>query len=292
MNSDLLPLLNKQHVRQAFDRAAESYDQYAVLQYDIAERMLERLDVIDIPIKTVLDVGCGTGYCTRALAKRYPRANVVGVDLAPGMVKIANDQQGWRRRSRYLSGDAEALPVASNSVDLVFSNLAIQWCDVDKVFAEFARVMRPGAALMFTTFGPDTLKELREAWRSVDDAPHVHDFVDMHDLGDALVRTGLAEPVMDVENLVLHYQNVGGVMRDLKGIGAYNMDPERARGLTGKSAFTKFKTAYEALAVEGKIPATYEAVFGHAWAVTDELKRESADMGQVVPISSIRGRRQ
>lgn len=287
MNSDGLSIPDKHHVRQAFERAAETYDQYAVLQYDIAERMLERLDLINTPIKTVLDVGCGTGYCTRALANRYPRASVVGIDLAPAMVKTAKDRAGRWRRSRYLSGDAEALPVASNSIDLVFSNLAIQWCDPDKVFAEFARVMRPGAVLMFTTFGPDTLKELRQAWGSVNDAPHVHGFVDMHDLGDALLRAGLAEPVVDVENLVVQYPDVNGVMRDLKGIGAYNMDPERSRGLTGKSAFTKFRTAYEAMAIEGKIPATYEAVFGHAWAPA--VARNGA--GAVVPISSIRGRR-
>lgn len=287
MNSDGLSILDKRHVRQAFERAAETYDQYAVLQYDVAERMLERLDVLNTPIKKVLDVGCGTGYCTRALATRYPFASVVGIDLAPAMVKIAKDRAGWWRRSRYLSGDAESLPVASNSIDLVFSNLAIQWCDPDKVFAEFARVMRPGAVLMFTTFGPDTLKELRQAWGSVNDAPHVHGFVDMHDLGDALLRAGLAEPVVDVENLLVQYPDVNGVLRDLKGIGAYNMDPERSRGLTGKSAFSKFRTAYEAMAIEGKIPATYEAVFGHAWAPAVARK----DAGVVVPISSIRGRR-
>ena len=287
MNSDGLSILDKRHVRQAFERAAETYDQYAVLQHDIAERMLERLDVINTPIKTVLDVGCGTGYCTRALANRYPRASVVGIDLAPAMVKTAKDRAGWWRRSRYLGGDAEALPIASNSIDLVFSNLAIQWCNPDKAFAEFARVMRPGAVLMFTTFGPDTLKELRQAWGSVNNAPHVHGFVDMHDLGDALLRAGLSEPVVDIENLVVQYPDVNGVMRDLKGIGAYNMDPERSRGLTGKSAFTKFRTAYEAMAIEGKIPATYEAVFGHAWAPA--VARNGT--GVVVPISSIRGRR-
>ncbi|KPK12222.1 MAG: hypothetical protein AMJ68_02570 [Acidithiobacillales bacterium SG8_45] len=288
MASDSIAQLNKRQVRQAFDRAAGTYDQYAVLQYDIAERVLERLDVIQTDIRTVLDIGCGTGYCTRALARRYPRANVIGLDLSPAMVGLANAQRGWRRRSRYLSGDAEALPVASQSVDLLFSNLAIQWCDPDEVFAEFARVLRPGGVLMFTTFGPDTLKELREAWRQVNDAPHVHTFVDMHDLGDALMRAGLAEPVMDVETLVVQYPDVAGVMRDLKGIGAYNMDPERDRGLTGKHSYRKFHSAYEAMADEGKIPATYEAVFGHAWAPATPAGKTMGD--QVIPLSAIRGR--
>ena len=285
MVSDSIQQLNKRQVRQAFDRAANTYDQYAVLQYDIAERVLERLDVIRTDIRTVLDIGCGTGYCTRALAKRYPRANVIGMDLSPAMVSLANAQRGWRRRSRYLSGDAEALPFASQSVDLLFSNLAIQWCDPDRVFAEFARVLRPGGVLMFTTFGPDTLMELREAWRQVNDAPHVHTFVDMHDLGDALMRAGLAEPVMDVETLVVQYPDVAGVMRDLKGIGAYNMDPGRVRGLTGKQSYRNFHSAYEAMAIEGKIPATYEAVFGHAWAPVASGRVAGGD--QSVPISAI-----
>ena len=288
MSFDNVSTLDKAQVRQAFDRAARSYDEYAVLQYDIAERVLERLDVIQTKISTVLDVGCGTGYCTRALSKRYPRAKIIGADLAPAMVNAAESQQGWRRRARYLVGDAEALPVASNSIDLVFSNLAIQWCEPDKAFAEFARVLRPGGVLMFTTFGPDTLKELRAAWQQVNDAPHVHEFIDMHDLGDALMRAGLAAPVMDMEKLVLNYPDVVGVMRDLKGIGAYNMDPSRVRGLTGKRSFQNFQTAYEALAVEGRIPATYEAVFGHAWA---PALKQQPDAGHAVPIADIGGRK-
>lgn len=286
MSFDNVSTLDKAQVRQAFDRAARSYDEYAVLQYDIAERLLERLDVIQTNISTVLDVGCGTGYCTRALSKRYPRAKIVGADLAPEMVSVAESQQGWRRRARYLVGDAEALPVASNSIDLVFSNLAIQWCDPDKAFAEFARVLKPGGVLMFTTFGPDTLKELRAAWQKVNAAPHVHEFIDMHDLGDALMRAGLAAPVMDMEKLVVNYPDVAGVMRDLKGIGAYNMEPSRARGLTGKRSFQNFQTAYEALAVEGRIPATYEAVFGHAWAPTVQ---QQTDAGHMVSIAGIGG---
>jgi malonyl-CoA O-methyltransferase len=289
MSVDSVAVLNKLQVRQAFNRAAKTYDQYAVLQYDIAERVLERLDVIQTRINTVLDVGCGTGYCTRALAKRYSRAKIIGVDLAPAMLEAAEAQESWRRRARYLAGDAEALPVASHSVDLVFSNLAIQWCDPDRVFAEFARVLRPGGVLMFTTFGPDTLRELRDAWQQVNDAPHVHEFIDMHDLGDALMRAGLAEPVVDMEKLVVHYPDVAGVMRDLKGIGAYNMDPDRARGLTGKQAFKSFRSAYEALAVEGKIPATYEAVFGHAWAPSGS--RQGPRGEQAVSLADIGGRR-
>lgn len=289
MNNNKPPLLDKYQVRLAFDRAAATYDDFAVLQYEVADRLLERLDVINIRIQTVLDVGCGTGYCTRVLGARYKRAKIIGLDLAPAMVTQARQQHGRWRQGRYLAADAERLPIAANSVDLVFSNLVLQWCNPDVVFSEFARVLRPGGTILFSTFGPDTLCELRQAWREINDAPHVHDFIDMHDLGDALMRAGLIEPVMDRENLILDYADVTAVMRDLKGVGAHNVAPNRTRGLSGKSAFTRFKTAYEALAKNGRIPATYEAIYGHAWAgqATRGIKNNDTHR---IPISAIGGR--
>lgn len=290
MSSNNPPLLDKHQVRLAFDRAASTYDDFAALQYEVADRLLERLEVLKLEIRTVLDVGCGTGYCTRALGKNYKRAEVIGLDLAPAMVNIAKGQNTWRRKDRYLVGDAERLPIASSSVDLVFSNLALQWCNPDAVFSEFARVLRPGGTILFSTFGPDTLRELRQAWGEVNDAPHVHDFIDMHDLGDALMRAGLIEPVMDRENLVLDYADVSAMMKDIKGVGAHNVAPKRARGLSGKSTFTRFKTAYEALANNGRIPATYEAIYGHAWAGQVTHGGNSGEPHRI-PVSAIGGRR-
>ncbi|MFV1997160.1 MAG: malonyl-ACP O-methyltransferase BioC [Acidiferrobacterales bacterium] len=289
MNNNEPPLLDKHQVRRAFDRAAGTYDNFAALQYEVADRLLERLEVMNIDIRTVLDVGCGTGYCTRRLEKRCKRAKIIGLDLAPAMVRVAKGQNSWRRKGIYLAGDAESLPIASGSVDLVFSNLALQWCDPDAVFREFARVLRPGGTILFSTFGPDTLHELRQAWHEVDELPHVHDFVDMHDLGDALMRAGLIEPVMDRENLILEYIDVTAVMRDLKGVGAHNVAPNRARGLSGKSTFTRFKTAYMAMASNGKIPATYDAIYGHAWA-RQALPGEDNGDSYRIPISAISGR--
>jgi malonyl-CoA O-methyltransferase len=286
MSSNNAPLLNKHQVRLAFDRAANTYDDFAALQYEVADRLLERLEVINIKIRSVLDVGCGTGYCTRALRDRYKRANVVGLDLAPAMVAKAMRQQSRWRRGRYLAGDAEALPIADDSVDLIFSNLTLQWCNPDAVFSEFARVLRPGGTILFSTFGPDTLRELRDAWCAVDKSPHVHDFIDMHDLGDASMRAGLIEPVMDRENLVLDYADVSAVMKDLKGVGAHNVAPLRTRGLSGKSAFSKFKTAYEAMAENSRVPATYEAIYGHAWA-SQATRGDKNDESYRIPISAI-----
>jgi len=288
VSTDKAPQLNKQQVRLAFDRAATTYDDFATLQYEVADRLLERLDIINIDIKTVLDVGCGTGYCTRALGNLYKRAKIIGLDLAPAMIRAASGHNTWRRKHRFLAGDAESLPIKTNSVDLIFSNLALQWCDPDAVFEEFARVLRPGGTVLFSTFGPDTLQELRTAWAEVNDAPHVHDFIDMHDLGDALMRAGLIEPVMDRENLVLDYADVNAVMKDLKGVGAHNVAPDRQRGLSGKSNFSKFKTAYEVLGTNGRIPATYDAIYGHAWA--GQMAQQEGSGTHRIPITAIGGR--
>lgn len=258
--------LDKRRLPRQFARAAATYDAAAVLQRQIGDNLLERLDVVRLAPEVVLDAGCGTGYCTRALARRYRRALVIGLDIADAMVRRARRASGWFGPRRYVCGDVEALPFAPQSVDLVVSNLTLQWCEPEAVFAEFVRVLRPGGLLMFTSFGPDTLRELRAAWRAADNGVHVHPFLDMHDVGDALVRAGFADPVMDVENFTLTFPDVHGLLRDLKHIGAHNAARGRAAGLTGKNRFARFVAAYQAMAQDGRIPATFEAVYGHAWA--------------------------
>ncbi len=297
-DSDFM-LVDKQHMRSAFQRAAGGYDASAVLQREIADRLLERLALIKLAPTRILDAGCGTGYCTRALSQRYPRAQVLGIDIAEGMTARAHTDHGprstlgrWRRRDRYVCGDAESLPLASASIDMVFSNLAVQWCNPQLVFAEFLRVLRPGGLLMFTSFGPDTLRELRRAWATVDADPHVHGFVDMHDLGDALMRTQFAEPVMDMEHITLTYTDVVSVMRDLKAIGAHNVARGRRAGLLGKQHYARFVAAYESeRRTDGRIPATYEVVYGHAWAPVEDNRRPAGrDDAVRIPINRI-GRR-
>ena len=278
MNGPVLPPLDKKAIRTAFTRAATHYDAAAVLQREIADRLLARLDYMRIAPQRVLDLGCGTGYATGLLARRYPRARVAAVDVAPAMAGVAQAHAFARlpfglgrvlRRSRFVTGDAEALPFADASFDLIFSSLTLQWCDPDAVFRECRRVLKPGGLLLFTTFGPDTLKELRAAWRAVDSDPHVHAFIDMHDLGDALVRAHFADPVMDVEPLTLTYPDVPGVLRDLKSIGAHNAAAARRATLTGKAHFARFVQAYEVFRrADGRLPASYETVYGHAFAPT------------------------
>ncbi|HEX9628054.1 MAG TPA: malonyl-ACP O-methyltransferase BioC [Acidiferrobacterales bacterium] len=294
MNDAPLLDLDRREVRSAFGRAAESYDRAAVLQREIADSLVARLDLIKLAPRHVLDVGSGTGYGTRALARRYPRARIVGLDLSPAMARAARGPRRgwlgrWRRRDRYLCGDAERLPLADASIDLVFSNLTLQWCRLDAAFAEFARVLRPGGLLMFTSFGPDTLKELRAAWGAVDDAPHVHDFIDMHDVGDALVRARFRDPVMDVERLTRSFPDVRAVLAELKALGAHNAARGRPRALTGKRRFARFEAAYAAQAgAGGRVPASYEVVYGHAWApAADTGSRARADGTVAVPVHRI-----
>ncbi len=278
--------LSKWKVRQGFERAAHSYDKAAVLQRQVADEMLSRLQVLHTRPARVLDLGCGTGYSTRLLARHYRRAHVIGIDLAHAMTRLARARRRWWANHCYFVGDAELLPFADASMDIVVSNLTLQWCRPDPVFSECLRVLRPGGVMLFSSFGPDTLKELRQAWQQVDGGIHVHDFIDMHDLGDAMLRAGFAEPVMDIDRYTLTYSRVSDVLRDLRDIGAANAAARRSRGLLGRQRYQQFYRAYEGLAlVDGRVPATYEVVYGHAWVPETEAK--SAPGIQTVALDEI-----
>lgn len=259
--------LDGRRVGAAFDAAAGDYDAVAVIQAEVRRRLLERLDLFRTKPRRILDAGCGTGHGAGALLRRYRGAELVALDLAPGMLAAARARRPWLRRLDPVCGDAAAVPLADDSVDMVFSNLMLQWCnDPDRVFSEFNRVLRPGGLLLFTSFGPDTLKELRAAWGAADGHTHVSRFIDMHDLGDALLRAGLGEPVMDAETITLSYTDVRGLMRDLKTMGARNATAGRSRGLTGRRRLAAMEASYERLRSDGRLPATWEVVYGHAWA--------------------------
>lgn len=280
-------------VRASFSSAARTYDASAVLQAQVRDELLDRLDVLRVQPRVVLDLGAGTGHGSIALKRRYPSSRVVALDLAPGMLQEARRRQTLLRRFDRVVADAAALPLKDASVDMVCSNLMLQWCnDPDRVFRECRRVLRPGGVLHLTTFGPDTLVELRRAWAAADPAhAHVSRFLDMHDLGDAVVRAGFAEPVLDVERYTLTYADARDLMRDLKAIGAHNATTGRARGLTGKSTLARMLAAYEGERRDGKLPATYEVVYAQAWCPTGPRRAGPRQRGEVaIPVGSI-GRR-
>jgi malonyl-CoA O-methyltransferase len=262
--SDQFP--DKRLARRSFGQAALSYDKAAVLQQEVAQRLLQRLELMKIAPQRILDLGCGTGRSIPGLMAHYRRAEVVALDIALPMLARARTRGRWLRKPRLVCGDAERLPFADGSFDLVFSNLMLQWCvDIEATFGELQRVLRPGGLLLFTSFGPDTLHELRSSWASVDGYSHVNAFLDMHDVGDALVRTQFSDPVMDIERLTVTYPDVWQLMRELKQIGAHNVTAGRPRGLTGKSHMQRLVEAYERFRREGVLPASYEIVNGHAW---------------------------
>ena len=261
--------LDKDAIRSSFDRAASSYDHYAVLQREIESRLLERIEFQRHEPAVILDLGCGTGSASRTLAKQFPQAGVIALDWAPAML----EQAGVGLEGKPLGGlsrlcaDMHALPLAARSTDLIFSSLALQWSyDIPAVFREFRRIMKADAMLIFTCFGPDTLHELKQAWRAVDDFPHVNDYPDMHDIGDELLAAGFREPVMDAERLTLEYPDVMSLMRELKGIGAHNVASKRLHGLTGKTRLKTMLQAYEPFRRGDRYPASYEIIYGTAFA--------------------------
>jgi malonyl-CoA O-methyltransferase len=259
--------VDKRQARRGFARAAGRYDEVAVLQQEIGRRMIERLGFMKIAPLRILDLGCGTGYSIDALLKLYPKAELIALDIAEPMLRRARRRGRWLKRPRCLCADLDAVPLADGSIDLVFANAALQWsADPPQAFADLARVLRPGGLLIFTSFGPDTLRELRSAWADVDGAEHVHGFIDMHDYGDMLVAAGLADPVMDVERMTLTYTDAMDLMREVKAIGAANAGMQRRRGLLGRGQLAQVCAAYERFRDSGgRLPASYEVVHGHAW---------------------------
>jgi malonyl-CoA O-methyltransferase len=272
-------------VRRHFARAAATYDAAAVLQREIGGRMVERLDLVRLAPKAILDAGCGTGEILDELAARYPEARRVALDIALPMLEAARLRAGARRSllarllvpmrglaggtPRFVCGDIAALPFAPAAFDLVWCNLALQWVsDLPCSLAELQRVLEVGGLLTFTTFGPDTLKELRAAFAGVDRHPHVGRFADMHDIGDLLVAAGFADPVVQMELMTLTYATAPAMMLDLKAIGATNAAQGRARGLMGRRRWERAVGALEAMrggAPDGRIPATFEVIHAHAW---------------------------
>ncbi len=282
--------LDPRVVRRAFDRAAASYDSAAGVQSEIRGRLLERLEVVRLQPRRVLDLGAGTAHASGALKKRYRSAQVIALDLSPAMLRQSSRLQTLLRRFQPVAGDAHRLPLKSASIDLVCSNLMLEWChDPDAIFREIRRILTPHGLFMFATLGPDTLQELRTAWRPLDRHTHVHRFIDMHDLGDALMRANFADPVMDTERLTVTYPGMKALWRELKASGARNIAQGRPRGLTGRSLFETLQSQAALALRNGVLPVTLEVVYGQAWTAEPRPARRAQEEIRI-PLQSLKGR--
>ena len=288
-------------VRRAFARAAATYDAAAALQREVGSRMASRLDYVKVAPRKILDAGCGTGEAVGELGARYPGARVVALDAAWPMVAVARERAqratslfrrllpealggDGRAAPHFVCGDFNALPLSAVTFDLVWSNLALQWAnDLPRAFAEVRRVLKVGGLFTFTTFGPDTLKEVRSAFAYADGHTHTSRFTDMHDIGDVLVAAGFADPVMDMEQLTLTYADAGSLMRELKQIGATNATRGRPHGLMGRARWQRALAAFETMRREGRIPATFEVVYGHAWKGEPRFSAEGHPIVKLSP---------
>ena len=276
------PLFDAKQVRRAFSRSAGSYDAAAQLQHAVEARLLESLDYLDDPAlkreapQRVLDLGCGTGRASLAMQKRWPKAQIVSLDLALPMLQqarnAARQRVGWlsnpfAQKPAQVSADARALPLTDASIDVLFSNLCLQWVeDLDGLFAGFRRVLKPHGLLLVSTFGPETLWELRDAFAQADEVPHVSPFADIAGFGDALVRAGFQQPVLDREDERTYYPDLSALMREQRAIGATNALASRRHTLTGRARFAAAANAYEVHRESRGLPASWEIISAMAWA--------------------------
>ena len=288
-------MFDRRHVRRAFSRAASSYDAAAALQREVQKRLLESLDYLDDRTpQVVLDVGSGPAHASAAMKKRWPKAQVIALDLAEPMLREAKKQAGWWRPFSRVCADAQALPLQDQSVDVIFCNLCLQWVDdLPAVFAGFRLVLKPGGLLLCSTFGPDTLVELNEAFAAADDIPHVSRFPAIAQFGDALMMAGFRDPVLDRDLFTLTYDDLPALMRELRAIGATNAMRSRRHTLTGRSRFAAAQAAYEPLRrADGKLPSSWEVIYAHAWAPEPgaPIRQHGHDVA-AVPVSAIPIRR-
>jgi len=286
--------IDHQRVRNDFAQAANSYDAAAMVQHEICQRTLERVDMLKIDAKVILDIGTGTGKSIQGLAKRFSNSNIIATDIALAMLqqcKKTHFQQTADLAHEYLvCNAAEHLAIADESVDLIFSTSTLQWCaDINQVFQECMRVLKPQGNLIFSSFGPDTLKELRQSWANIDQQDHVHEFIDMHHLGDALLANQFNDPVVDMELITVQYQSVRQLLQDLKDTGSRGkFSDSNAKGLTGKEKYQQLLTAYEQYRdSSGSLPASYEVIYGYAHKAKSASKNVRSEQEFTVPIEDI-----
>jgi malonyl-CoA O-methyltransferase len=250
--------------RRAFERAV-GFDAACFVHDETRRRLLERLDLVRVAPRVVVDLGCATGRGAVALAQRYPAARVLAVDSSIAMLRATCARAASVGAISPLCGDAQRLPLRAGCAQLILANLVLPWCRPQALFAEAARVLEAGGVLLFATLGPDSLMEIRRAWAAVDSALHVHAAFDMHDVGDLAVAAGLAEPVLDVDRVEVTYERVASLVGDLRACGGVNVAAGRRRGLTGVRRWRAFERSLTGNANASRFGVTVEIVLGLAF---------------------------
>ena len=258
--------LDQNKTKNAFHNAAQDYDSVTAMQREVGDRLLSRLDFVQHKPKVIADIGAGTGIATGKLIQRYKDANVLALDIAKGML-LVNNENNTENPASCAVADMHNIPLLHESIDMIFSNLAMQWSnDLLKVLDEYHRVMQDEGLLHFATFGPQTLSEFKQSWHVADpEVSHVNSFYSVGDVGDMLIESGFQDVVVDSEIITLHYQDVMQVMRELKTLGASNRTHGRSRALTGKDKMKRMIYEYEKLREGEGVPVSYEIIYGHCW---------------------------
>ena len=272
-----------------FSRAAHTYNQAAIIHQEVGRRLLDRLDFINFDPSVILDLGSGTGFFAAPLTEKYPKAYIIKLDIAENMLKFKNRKDIFAK-DMPVCADAEYLPLKNHSVDFIFSNCVFHWfINPQKVLSEIRRVLKPEGLLLFSTFGPDTLKELRESFSLIDPNTHVNTFIDMHHIGDMLIQRQLLEPVMDMEMITLTYPNLMGLIQDLKDTGENYVNRQESIGLSPKGTLNKLINTYEYYrTTDGLLPATFEIIYGHAWCPQNTGLHQADENGVIhFPISDL-----
>ena len=273
-------MIDKNIKRKAFNRAAKTYDQYCVLQDRISQELFDRLALIKIEPKNILDLGAGTGANGLSLKKIYKHAQIINYDFAKNMLFKAKFKQTSvldrlinNKIFSYVCGDLEAIPFRPNTFDLIWSSSTLQWCNnLPETLGMIRSILKPGGLFIFSSFGPGTLIELKNITMDVANVNRTNEFVDIHDFGDMLLSSGLSDPVLDMDNFVLTYSVVDKLFNDIKNIGATSGFRLSSVGLGGKTYLKKIKQAYEQFRENEVLPATYEVIYGHAWHLPKNLE--------------------
>lgn len=280
-----MQVFNYKALKSALNRTAKTYDAHAKVAKLTGETLLERLQILKSKPKKILDLGSGTGQMSEHLSKIYPDADIYNLDLAEQRLQISKKNE----QTFAICANAHLLPFPNESFDLVVSNLCWHWLDdPEQAINEAHRILKPKGAILFSTLGPDTLYELRSAFAKISPHPHINLFFDMHDLGDALLKAGFSDPVMDVEYFNLEFKDLEQLLTMLKNTGEGNYLQSRFQGLSSKNLKTQLKAAYEKYKQNDTYPATIEVIYALAFRI--EIKQQIENNEISIPLTQIKKR--